>query len=206
MSDNNSQQIKVISDWLGHGSINIFGVQFSGKDTQAEILAKVLNANHFGGGDIIRNSDRTDVINVVDKGNLAPTDAYREMVLPYFSKEEFTNKPLILSSVGRWIGEEEPVFEAAKKSGHAIKAAVLIEIPESEIWKRWEIIQKQDDRGARVDDSREGLEKRLQEFKEKTLPVLKVYDKNGLLITVNGEQSRENVTNEIIEKLSELAS
>lgn len=45
----------IIKNWLGNGSINIFGMPFSGKDTQGAILAE-----HFGGvmissGDILRH-------------------------------------------------------------------------------------------------------------------------------------------------------
>ena len=41
----------------------------------------------------------------------------------------------------------------------------------------------------------------LKEFREKTIPVLQHYKSLGLLIEINGDQSRDAVFNEIVEKL-----
>ena len=47
-------RIKTIKDWLGTGSINIFGLPMSGKDTQGIKLAEALGAKFLSSGMIIR--------------------------------------------------------------------------------------------------------------------------------------------------------
>lgn len=201
-----SEQIEQISQWLGTGSINIFGMFLSGKDTQGARLGALLNAPVIGGGEILRNSATDEVKKIINAGELAPQDAYLAMVLPYLRKDEFEGKPLILSSVGRWDGEQNSVIQAAKESSHPLKAVILINISEGEVRKRWKALQNRDDRGKRADDSKEAVEKRFQEFTNKTIPVIENYRALGLLIEVNGEQPRDNVTDEIIAKLSQFYS
>ena len=45
----------------------------------------------------------------------------------------------------------------------------------------------------------------MQEFRQKTIPVIQHYNELGLLIRVNGDQPRNAVFNEIVEKLYQKA-
>ncbi|HRQ86976.1 MAG TPA: nucleoside monophosphate kinase [Candidatus Saccharibacteria bacterium] len=192
-----------IQQWLGTGSINIFGRPFAGKDTQGKRLAELFDGILLGGGDILRNSTIPEHISAqLHKGELIPSEDYVSIVLPYLSKPEFADKPLILSSVGRWIGEEQGVIVAAEQSNHPLKAVIYLELSEDEVRRRWNALEHHDDRGGRHDDTAEILEKRLREFREKTLPV---YKNLGLLITINGNQSREDVGQDILVQLQSLA-
>ena len=47
-------KIETIKAWLGTGSINIFGLPMSGKDTQGIKLAETLGAKFLSSGMIIR--------------------------------------------------------------------------------------------------------------------------------------------------------
>ena len=196
-----------IADWLGSGSINIFGRQFSGKDTQGRILADMFGGVLLGGGDIMRNSViPPHVADAMKKGLLPPSKDYIEIVTPYLSKQEFAGHPLFLSAVGRWIGEEEGVLSAAAASGHPVKAVVYLDMPKELSYKRWETFKAHDDRGDRNDESLESFETRLQEFENKTLPLMETYKKLGLLVSISADQPVETVTNEILDQLASLAS
>ena len=202
-----SEQITAIKEWLGTGSINIFGRPFAGKDTQGRIIAELLSANLLGGGDILRGSDiPKKTKEVMRLGKLIPTEDYISIVLPFLSKEEFASQPLVLSSVGRWAGEEEGVLEATKAAGHDIKAVVYLNLPSDVVHERWSVLHERMDRGERHDDTPEILEIRLAEFKDKTLPVLEAYEHKNLLIEIDGQQSPEDVTNAIILALASRAS
>ena len=48
------EKIATIKQWLGTGSINIFGLPMSGKDTQGIKLAEALNGKFLSSGMIIR--------------------------------------------------------------------------------------------------------------------------------------------------------
>ena len=127
-------------------------------------------------------------------GALANTDKFRSIVLPYFAKEELKDKPLIMSSIGRWEGEEIDVIKAAEAAGHPIKVALELVISEEEMEKRRQAALESGDRGSRGDDnSEEVLQKRIDEFNEKTLPVLATYEKMGLLVRVQTDSDRDTV-------------
>lgn len=196
-------EIQRLKKWLGAGSINIFGRPFAGKDTQGKILAEIFGGVLMGGGDILRGSTIPDrVKDIMHAGHLIPTDDYINIVLPYLQQNEFNEKPLILSSVGRWQGEEDSVISATKKSGHELKAVIHLSLDEDSVKLRWQSKKNTDDRGARHDDSLEVLATRLDEYREKTLPVIEHYRRIGLLIEIDGTQPAEAVTDEILRALA----
>lgn len=199
-------KIQTIANWLGTGSVNVFGRPFSGKDTQGRKLADFFNGELVAGGDILRAyHDQGEIDRVMAEGGLIPSDLYLKILIPYLSKEEFKTKPLILSSVGRKQGEELTIKQATDISKHPIKAVVLLEMPEAEAQKRFEAAKQEQDRGQRADDNRVVLENRLKKFREQTIPVIDYYKNAGLLITVDGTLSRDQVTEKIIDALYNLA-
>ena len=201
------EKISTIKTWLGTGSINIFGLPMSGKDTQGIKLAEALNAKFLSSGLIIRSKEAETKQNYSEHGALIPSNIFYEWVLPYFERQDLFKYPLILSSIGRWSGEETEVMSIAAGAGHAIKAVIFLDIQKNDVEKRFEAAKTLNDRGERKDDDNiETFRTRLDEFNTKTMPVLNHYRDLGLLITINGSQSREAVFNEIVEKLYEKAS
>jgi adenylate kinase len=198
----NQDKIKAIKEWLGTGSINIFGSPFSGKDTQGQRLKEYFNGVLIGGGDILRNSQTSEHLKeLMEAGQLAPMNEYLESILPYLSRPDFVDKPLILSAIGRWDGEQEGVVQATEESSHPLKAVLFLILNEDEIWQRWHKSKELDDRGKRADDDENSLKTRLEEYQQKTMPVIDYYRNKGLVIEADGDQTPDEVTNEIIDKL-----
>ena len=203
------EKIEKIKAWLGTGSINVFGLPFSGKDTVGLRLAELLGAKFLSSGLILRAAEKEDkeLAKVLAAGNLAPTDTFRRIIMPYFSREELANFPLVLSSVGRWEGEEHDIMAAAADGNHEIKAVILLNISEDEAKKRWEAARALGDRGERSDDREQSiLDNRIKEFIEKTMPVIETYRSNGLLIPVHGTGDREAVFASVIDELYNFAN
>lgn len=195
-------KLYAINKWLGSGSINIFGPPFAGKDTQAKHIAELLHASVVSGGDILRShADQLTIKKLMSTGELFPTDYYLGIVLPYLSRPGFENKPLILSSVGRWSGEETVVMDAARKAKHPIKAVVYLNLEADVVHDRFEALQHNNDRGQRHDDALHLIDVRLAEFNQKTLPVIETYKHAGLLVEVDGNQSPDKVSEDIINSL-----
>jgi adenylate kinase len=195
--------LAAIREWLGQGSINIFGMPFAGKDTQGGALANLLDAELLGGGTILRNGIiPPHVQKIMDGGGLIPTDDYLHIVMPFLSHERLHGKPLLLSSVGRWHGEEHGVMQATRAAGHPIEAVIFLTVSEAVARERHDNINRED-RGHRTDDAPDVFEKRLHEFREKTLPVIDYYRDHGLLIEIDGSQKPVAVTNDIINALLE---
>lgn len=197
-------KLAMIKSWLGTGSLNVFGLPMSGKDTVGERLAKDLDAKFLSSGIIIRAFEAEQNQNMTGSGQLIPTNTFYDIILPYFSREEMKNDSLILSSVGRWAGEEDKIMEAAKNGGHEIKAVVLLDLTEEDVKNRFEAVKRLNDRGERADDANlEIFETRIREFNEKTVPVLNHYDELKLLIRVPADGSRDEVYLSVIDKLVE---
>ena len=200
-------KITTIKNWLGTGSINIFGLPMSGKDTQGVRLAESLGAKFLSSGLIIRALEKETHEHYSEHGTLIPTNVFYEWVLPYFEREDLRDYPLILSSIGRWHGEEDAVMSAAAGAGHEIKAVILLNVSEADVESRFEAAKTLGDRGDRKDDKDiETFRTRLEEFRTKTLPVLQHYKDLGLLININGDQARDLVFDELVEKLYAKAS
>ena len=53
--------------------------------------------------------------------------------------------------------------------------------------------------------NKETVERRIDEYKNKTLPVIQVYRDMGILLEVNGEQSRDAVLNDTLRALYEFS-
>lgn len=200
-------QIDTIKQWLGTGSINIFGLPMSGKDTQGIKLAETIDAKFISSGMIIRANEARDNKEYSTKGNLIPTNVFYEWVLPYLERRDLFKYPLVLSSIGRWKGEEDQVMSVASGAGHEIKAVILLNISEADVEERFKASKVLQDRGERADDKDLDIfHTRIEEFRTKTMPVLLHYKALGLLVEVNGDQSREDVFREIIAKLYAKAS
>jgi len=196
------EQLATLRAWLGSGSINIFGLPYAGKDTHGSALAELLDARLLSGGGILRNSEiPPEVKKDLDAGILVPTEDYMRIVTPYLKRPEFQSKPLILSSVGRWIGEEDGVLAATEASDHPTKAVVYLHLSVATMLKRWEKSQQKNDRGGRADDAEDVIHTRIKEFEAKTLPVIEVYRQKGLLIEVNSDAEKQQVLDSILSRL-----
>ena len=203
MSD--PKQISTISDWLGTGSINIFGLPFAGKDDQTGRLEELFGGIKLGGGDILRSSMTPEIKSYLDEGKLIPSELYVKVVLPYLSQPELEGKPLLLSSVGRWYGEEDGVMQVLKEANHPLKAVIYLVISRDDALKRLYKSKSLADRGDRDDDNERLLMTRFEEFENKTLPVIEHYRQLGLLIEVDATLSREEVRNTILDRLADKA-
>ena len=200
------EKIKTIKDWLGTGSINIFGLPMSGKDTQGIRLAEALDAKFISSGMIIRAKEAESKEKYSESGDLIPTNVFYEWVIPYIERRDLSRYPLIMSSIGRWSGEENKVIAVAAETGHSIKAAIILDVSEADVEKRFATSKVLKDREDRQDDrDLDIFHKRIEEFNTKTMPVIRHYQDLGLLVEVNGDQLREAVFNEIVDKLYDKA-
>jgi adenylate kinase family enzyme len=200
-------KINFLKNWLGTGSINVFGLPMSGKDTVGLKLAEVLGAKFLSSGDIIRKYEAETKIETGEKtGVLIPSALFSEIVLPALSTPDLAGSPLVLSSVGRWSGEETEIMSALAEAGHETKAVVYLDISENQVLERRRAVLAEDDRGGRVDDVDTGaFLTRISEFREKTLPVITKYRSLGLLVPVKADMSREEVLSSTINKLYDFA-
>lgn len=199
-----NEKLQAIKTWLGTGSINIFGLPMGGKDTVGVRLSEEMGARFLSSGMIIRDMEKETGNDMTSGGELIPTNIFYDWILPYFYRDDLKEDALVLSSVGRWSGEEDEVMKSAKTAGHEIKVAVFLDTAEAEVLKRWEIVNSLGDenRTVRKDDkSKDTFKVRIKEFNEKTKPVLDHYEELGLLVKVDGNGDRESVYQATVDAL-----
>lgn len=201
-------KIEIIKQWLGSGSINIFGIQFAGKDSVGIPLAEMLGGVFISSGDLVRaamhnEADKKIRQAAIDSqtGILTPTEEFRRLIMPHLKDKKLAGKPLLLGSVGRWIGEEEPVMEALIEGNHPLKAVVVLNITEDIIWQRWEKVRNSRNGGRADDIDRSRVKLRLDEFYHKTVPVIDKYRQMGLVIDVDSSGSVESSLSQTIDGL-----
>lgn len=199
------QKIETIKQWLGSGSINFFGPPFSGKDTQAKRIADAIGGVVVSGGDILRHSqDDTELQRIMAAGGVVPPDMFLRIVPAFFSHDAIAGKPLLLSSVGRLIDEVPVIVDATNSTNHPIKAVIVLELGREDVLKHFEIAKQLGDRGQRADDTPEALNKRLVEY-AKTEPVITYYRDHNHVLAIDDTKTPDEVTNEIVDALYELA-
>lgn len=138
-------------------------------------------------------------------GQLIPINDYFSLVFPYLSQEIFVGKPLILSSVGRRHGEEAGVLEVTAATGHPVKAVLYLNVPDETVWERWRHSDSEKNRGKRADDTYEILQVRLEEFRQKTTPVIEFYKSQNLLIEMDSDRPTDMVSEDILRALLEFS-
>jgi adenylate kinase len=215
-------------------NIVILGPQGSGKGTQAELLAKKYGLEHVDMGKTLREIAKFDSplgkeiyrIQNVTK-TLVPSRILKGILhlkLNSLPREQ----GVIFEGVPRTTDQQEYLEKELKESGRKIDAVVFINIPEEEsikrIGKRWTCkkcglplimgvdIKKSSDicpkcggeTYQRLDDTPEGVRKRLEVFRKETMSVVEYYRKRGILIEIDGRASIEEVSRNILSSLSRL--
>lgn len=204
-------KLTTIKNWLGSGSINILGIQFSGKDTLGQSLAKQLNGIFISSGDIVRaalnSSDPStrQAALISQTGQLMPTKQFQKLIIPRLTDSQLVNKPLVLDSVGRWFGEENIIIETLASSQHPLKAAIILSIPIEEVWRRWEIVRDKRNGGRADDLTKDLLQTRIDEFNDKTLPLINKYRSIGLAIDITADRAINDTYKAAIEALHQKA-
>jgi adenylate kinase len=92
--------------------------------------------------------------------------------------------------------------DLARRLGITLHAAVYLQVPEGELVSR---LLSRAQLEERRDDMPEVIRRRLRIFSEQTAPLVDYYRDRGILLTVEGNQSPDDVTATILRGLKELA-
>lgn len=167
----------------------------AGKGTQAKTLAEFLRIPHISTGDILRQAikDQTTLgikaQSYMDKGELVPDQLVEDLVNERIRQPDAQNG-WILDGFPRKVTQAAFLEELLAKIGQTGEKVVNLDAPD-EI-----VITRLLGRG-RKDDSEEIIRRRLEVYREETAPLIDYYSDRQKLLTVNGNQSPEEVTTEL---------
>jgi len=192
-----------VSGGAANKNVLFFGPQGVGKGTQAAIVAPKLRLAHVSTGDLFRRNiaEKTAlgqrVEPILEAGGLVPDDLTIAMLDDHLVKLRQTQPELrgvIFDGFPRTIPQIESLDTFLRSRGENVDAVVYIDAP------RPVLVDRMMSRG-RADDTREAAEERLRLYEEKTQPLLTLFERRGIVHRINGNQSIEDVTAEIIAAL-----
>jgi adenylate kinase len=195
----------------------IFGRQGAGKGTQSTALSEHYGAPHISTGDMLRDAVAAGTAfglqakEFMDRGQLLSDEVMLGIISDRLAQPDVAEHGFLLDGYPRTVGQAEALVGLAP-----IDMAVDLEVPEQIVLERlssrrvcegcgrnysvgvrpghdWEC----DSCGGRVvqrdDDKPAAIAKRLQAYREQTVPTIEWFDSKGLLLSVDGLGTPEEV-------------
>lgn len=202
----------------------------AGKGTQAKILSRELGIPQISSGDIFREhlSNQTDLGKVAERymnrGELVPDDVTIAMIRDRLSRQDCANGA-ILDGFPRTLTQAVAFSKMLEISEDEIGIVIYLEVSQPELVNRLtnrltcraeghvfhkiynppKVPGKCDYDGSelyqREDDKEETVKKRIDVYMEQTQPLIAYYEQKGYLKKVDGMQSIENVTENLLSLL-----
>ena len=212
--------------------IIMLGAPGAGKGTQAKKIADKYQIPHISTGDIFRANIKEGTElgkkakSYMDQGQLVPDELTLELIMDRFQNPDCKNG-YVLDGFPRTIPQAEALTEALAKKGETIDYAINVEVPDENIINRmggrraclacgstYHIVYAPtrvegicDRCGEKLvlrdDDKPETVKKRLAVYHEQTQPLIDYYTEQGVLKTVDGTRSLDEVFQAIVEILGE---
>ena len=164
----------------------------AGKGTQAQTLAQSCHIPHISTGDILRAAMRSQsplgikAQDYVDRGELVPDSLVLDLVEDRLSQPD-TQNGWILDGFPRNVSQASFLAQLLQKLAHNGVRVVNLEVPDDVLVAR--LLGR-----GRADDTEEVIRRRLEVYREQTLPLIDFYSASQQLVSVNGNQSLEKVT------------
>ena len=204
----------------------LLGPPGSGKGTQGERLQEEHRLPYYATGDILRAAvaEETEIgqraKEYMDRGDLVPDDVIIGVICERIQAEEAADG-FILDGFPRTVPQAEALDSEMQRLGRSLSVALLIDVPDEEVVRRLggrrtcvkeghvfhvdfdppaeegvcdvcggELIVRDDDR----DDV---IRNRLEQYHEKTEPLVVYYEGKDILRKVDGSRGLDEVTEEI---------
>lgn len=183
--------------------IVFIGPPGAGKGTQAERIIERHRLAHLSTGDMLRRARdaQTDVGRKADQymsaGQLVPDEIIIEIIAQRLAQPD-CQQGYLLDGFPRTIAQAEALDAMLAQKGTPLDVVLELRAPEDELFRRLA------GRG-RADDKPEVIRQRLVAYRQQTEPLLDYYGKAGLLESVDGLGSIEEIFERITAVLSRVA-
>jgi adenylate kinase len=126
----------------------------------------------------------------MNAGFLIPDDKTLEIVVEYLGHPEYQSG-YILDGFPRTVPQAEAFPNGVEK-------VIYLRVSDKEaLWR----LAGRDEEGVREDNTLKAIMKRIDEFHNKTEPVIEFYRQKGKLLEIDGEKGIEEITTEILSHL-----
>jgi len=199
----------------------------AGKGTQAEVIVNEFGIPHISTGDAFRLAMKQGTPvgmkakEYIDKGLLVPDDVTVGIVRERLQQSDCENG-FLLDGFPRTLSQAEALEELLNELGRKLEHVINLKVDRDKLMARLTgrrickscgstyhvIFNPPAQEGVcdkcggelyqRSDDNEESVGTRLDEYINKTAPLLKFYEDKGLLRQVDGEQEIDSVSKEIV--------
>lgn len=178
----------------------ILGGPGAGKGTQAQLLCRDLGIPCLDIGQILRHKIRSDTKlgrqakPYVERGELVPDEIMIQFVRQQLLEPNVA-KGWLLDGYPRTAFQAEELDFLLEDLDQRLNWAIYLNVPET-VLKQRSLVR------SRADDQPEIVERRIELFYQRTVPILEYYEPRGRLLDINGEQSPEQIYQTICQHLT----
>ena len=178
-------------------NIILFGAPGAGKGTQAKLIVESRGLVQLSTGDMLRAAIEAgtelgrQAKDIMDRGDLVSDDIILGMIAERMDSPECANG-VILDGFPRTVAQADGLGAMFEARGLTLNHVIEVQVDEAALFARIET-RAAETGGSRADDNAETLRKRLAVYHENTAPLLPYYDGKGLLRTVDGMASIDEV-------------
>lgn len=182
----------------------LFGIQGSGKGTQAPMLIEADNFHYIGMGDALREilKQPTElgalVKSYVETGKMVPDDIVVKILQEEMRKAAAYGKNALLDGPVRNRNQQLAFDKMVEEENREVIAAVL-ELPE-------EVARERMKERGREDDTAESIEERIATYKGETEPLIEVYEARGRLARIDAMGTKKEVFGRLCHGINEVRS
>jgi adenylate kinase len=210
--------------------IVLLGPPGAGKGTQAQVISHEMNLAHISSGDLFRENlkNQTELGKLaqgyMNRGELVPDDVTIAMVRDRLTRPD-CQAGALLDGFPRTPAQAKALAEMLESLGEKVDSVPYIYVPAEVLIERlggrWtcpacgrvyhekynppandsvcdvdgtKLIQRDDDKA-------ETVERRIRVYTEQTSPLIEYYRQQGLLVEVDGTQSIEDVSKDILKAI-----
>jgi len=192
----------------------VLGPPGAGKGTQAQRLVERHSIPQLSTGDMLRAAvaNGTEIGRrakaIMGRGELVPDDVVNQMVSDRIDQED-CRKGFILDGFPRTVAQAEALTTMLEQKGVKLDAVIELKVDQASLIERMEK-RVADTLAAggtvRSDDNPDTFARRLEEYRQKTAPILNYYRRKGELVTIDGMRAVDVVTRDIENVLTKVDS
>lgn len=179
----------------------LMGAPGAGKGTQARLLETALGLPQVASGDLFRYNLKQQTQlgklaqSYMDKGELVPDNVTVAMVQDRLLQQDCADGA-ILDGFPRTLAQAVSLDAMLAEFGGRICVVPLIHVETDVLVKR---LLKRSEIEGRADDNEETIQNRMVVYHQQTAPLIDYYREKGVLVEIDGDQSMEQVQQDLLQ-------